>query len=318
MSTPVFLTVDTELLWRHHSAGLPIDAIFDRSIDPAGVGVTHQLETLERHGLRATFFVDPMPALLFGLDVIRRIVGPIMAAGQDVQLHLHCNWTGAKLGDGGASYGRFELVEYTPAEQRALIGGAAELLVAAGAPHPVAFRAGSFGADDITLATLAELGFRYDSSHCGSARPWPSQIGLSPLQVAPCRHAGMIEVPVTVIEDRPGAVRPFQVCALSIGEMAAALDHAVAGEHGAVTIVSHGFELATRDGTRPNPLHLRRFEALCAMLADRRDVLPTVTFGAQPDLALDRDDRPLGPSRMRTGWRQAQQLWSNMVSERAA
>lgn len=318
MPTPVFLTVDTELLWRHHVAGLPIAEIFDRSIDPAGVGVAHQLETLSRYSLRATFFVDPMPALLFGLDPIRRIVDPILDAGQDVQLHLHCNWTGATLGDRGMSYGKFELVEYGPSEQRDLIGGAAELLIATGAPPPVAFRAGSFGANDDTLAALADLGFRYDSSHCGSARPWPSTIGLSPLQIAPIRHAGMVEVPVTVIEDRPGAVRPFQICALSIGEMAAALDHAAAEEHGAVNIVSHSFELATRDGTRPHALHIRRFEALCALLADRRDMLPTKTFGEQPELALDRDDRPLGPSRMRTGWRQAQQLWSNMVRERAA
>jgi hypothetical protein len=35
-------------------------------------------------------------------------------------------------------------------------------------------------------------------------------------------------------------------------------------------------------------------------------------------MPLGRDDRPLGPSLLRTGLRQAQQLWSNLVAERAA
>lgn len=318
MPTPVFLTIDTELAWRHHAAGLDLADIFERSIEPAGVGVGHQLARLREHGLKAVFFVDPMPALIFGLDVIKRIVAPILAAGQDVQLHLHANWTGAKRGDGGARHGRFELVEYPPAAQRDLIGGAADLLRAAGAPAPVAFRAGSFGADDDTLRALADLGIAYDSSHNGAAVEWPSRIGLPPDRIAPCRHAGVIEVPVTVIEDRPGAWRPFQLCAMSIGEMAATLDHAAANGHGAVTIVSHSFELAVRDGTRPNALHVRRFDALCRLLADRAAVLPTATFGERPALALAAADRPLGPSAMRTGWRQAQQLWSNVVHERAA
>lgn len=318
MPTPVFLTVDTELVWRHHAAGLPLAKLVARSIDPAGVGIAYQLRELARHGLKATFFVDPMPAMVFGLDVIRRIVAAILDAGQDVQLHCHPNWTRARSGDGGVAYAPFEITQYTPSEQRDLIAGAAELLVAAGAPPPVAFRAGSFAADDNTLAALAANGIRYDSSHNGAEAPWPSQIALPAHQIAPIRHGGVIQVPVTVIHDLPGAFRPFQVCAMSAGEMQAALDHAVTHDHAAVTIVSHGFELATRDGTRPNTLHLSRFTTLCETLATRRAELPTATFGECPDLPLGRDDRPLPPSYLRTGWRQAQQLWSNVVTERAA
>jgi hypothetical protein len=57
---------------------------------------------------------------------------------------------------------------------------------------------------------------------------------------------------------------------------------------------------------------------LCALLAERRDLLPTSWFRDAPDLPLDRDDRPLGPARLRTAKRQVQQLWSNWVEERAA
>lgn len=318
MTTPIFLTVDTELMWRHHSDGLAGPEIFARSLEPAGVGVSYQLETLARHDLKACFFVDPMPALTFGLAPVKRIVDTILAAGQEVQLHLHPNWTGAVAGDRGARASRFELMEYGFADQFDLISGARDLLVAAGAPNPIAFRAGSYSANDDTLRVLAKLGFTYDSSHNASEQKSTSAIALPALQIAPLEYEGLIEVPVTLIHERADTLRNFQICALSAGEMRAALDHARSNDHAAVTVVSHSFELANRAGTRPNAVHVRRFEALCALLAERADAMPTQHFADRPVLRLGQDDLPLGPDSIRTTWRQAEQLWSNMVAERAA
>jgi hypothetical protein len=318
MPTRVFLTVDTELMWRHHTAGLDAATIVQRSLEPADVGVGWQLAKLAAHRLKACFFVDPMPALVYGLDPIKRVVGSILEAGQEVQLHLHPNWTGAHAGDRGATYGPFELIDYSLAEQVELISGAADMLTAAGAPDPIAFRSGSYSASDDTLAALAQLEFVYDSSHNGSEHPWPSAIGLEPRQIAPVLHRGVIEVPVTLIEDQKGHLRHFQICALSAAEMKAALDHAVREDHAAVTVVSHGFELANRAGTRANAVHVRRFEALCRMLAERRGALETAHFADRPEMELGRADSPLAPSVLRTRLRQAEQLWSNWVEERAA
>ncbi|WP_326523487.1 polysaccharide deacetylase family protein [Sphingomonas sp.] len=317
MATPVFLTIDTELMWRHHAAGLASADIVARSLEPAGVGVGYQLAMLKRYGLKATFFVDPMPALVHGRDHVARVVEAILAAGQEVQLHLHPNWTAASAEDRTA-HARFEMIEYSAHEQRGLLEQARDLLTACGAPPPVAFRAGSYAANDDTLAALTALGFTYDSSHNGAHHPWPSAVSLPVRQIAPVVHRGLIEVPVTLIEDRAGRLRHFQLCALSIAEMRAALDHAGARDHAAVTIVSHGFELANRAGTRANAVHLRRFTGLCALLADRAQDMPTAHFADRPALRLGRDDRPLGPSLWRTRWRQAEQLWSNLVAERAA
>jgi hypothetical protein len=316
--TRVFLTIDTELSWRHHAAGLDIDTIVQRSLEPAGVGVAWQLEQLKRHRLKACFFVDPMPAMVYGLDWVKRVVGAILEAGQEVQLHLHPNWTRAKAGDGGTHYAAFELIDYDFNEQIELLVGAADLLTAAGAPDPIAFRAGSYSASDDTLGALAELGFVYDSSHNGAEHPWPSAIGLPSRQISPVAHRGVIEVPVTLIEDRAGHLRHFQICALSSAEMGAALDHAARRRHTAVTVVGHGFELANRAGTRANHIHVRRFAQLCEMLADHAPSLITCHFADRPNLALGQNDRPLKPSILRTGLRQAEQLWSNLVEERAA
>ncbi|WP_375403702.1 polysaccharide deacetylase [uncultured Sphingomonas sp.] len=315
--TLAFLTIDTEFAWRHHQAGYGCDEIYRRSIEPAGVGIGHQLARLAEHRLKACFFVDPMSALTYGLDHVRRIVDTVSSAGQEVQLHLHPNWCAARPDDRGEVNVRHELRDYAPSEQRSLIAGAVELLVAAGAPSPVAFRAGSYAADDWTLAALGELGLRYDSSHNGACHPWPGGIGLDARQIAPVER-GVLEVPVTVIEDAPGMLRTAQICALSAGEMRATIAHAAMNQHAAVTIVGHSFELANRAGTRPNTVHVRRFEALCETLDELRDTVPTTHFGDRPAMELGRDDLPLGPNRFRKRWRQAEQLWSNWVEERAA
>ncbi len=316
--TPVFLTVDTELMWRHHCARLPLAEQVARSIEPAGVGVGYQLAMLARHGLKACFFVDPMPAAIHGVEVVRGIVAPILAAGQEVQLHLHPNWMGAAVGDGGVAHGVFELVDLDRDAQQALLARAIDWLVEAGCERPVAFRAGSYAANDDTIDALAALDIDYDSSHNGSAHPWPSGLSLPPTRIAPTRHRGLVECPVTLIEEAPGRLRHFQICALSVGEMRAALDHAAHEDHAAVTIVSHGFELANRSGIAANAVHVRRFEALCAMLAERRDTLPTAWYRDRPALRLGQDDCPLPADRLRTARRRAEQLWSNLIAERAA
>lgn len=315
--TPVFLTIDTELMWRHHAAGLDAAAVVARSLEPAGVGIGYQLDRLAAHGLKATFFVDPMPARLYGVEPFRRLVEAILSAGQEVQLHLHPNWSGAALDNRTAAAG-FELIDHDRAGQQALLEEARDWLMQAGAPPPAAFRAGSYSADDDTIDSLAALGFAFDSSHNGSEHPWPSAIGLPAGQIAPVAYRGLVEVPVTLIEDRAGRLRHFQICALSLREMRAALGHAAANRHAAVTIVSHGFELANRGGTRINRVHRARFEGLCALLAEKTDRLPTVHFADRPALRLGQDDRPLGPDPIRTGLRRAEQLWSNWVEERAA
>ncbi|MEG8052493.1 hypothetical protein QP185_03120 [Sphingomonas aerolata] len=95
-----------------------------------------------------------------------------------------------------------------------------------------------------------------------------------------------------------------------------ALEHAAARGHVAATIVGRGFELADRQGTRANAVHVRRFEALCATLAELRTDLPTRHFRDRPPLATrPATNRWRDP--IRQGLRQAEQLWSNWVEERA-
>ena len=314
MATRVLLTVDTELAWGPYRRGAPWQENLERSFDPAGVGVPWQLARLAEHGLKACFFVDPMPALVYGLEPVRRMIQPILAAGQEVQLHLHPVWQSAA--EGVAEGAGFELTDFIADDQSDLIETARDLLVEAGAPTPVAFRAGSYAANADTLAALRESGIRYDSSHNGSHHPNPSDLPLEREAMAPVEVNGLIEVPVTQIEDAPGRLRHLQLCAVSSEEMEDALAYAAEERHPTVTIVSHGFELASRDGRRPNRTLCRRFERLCEYLACRRATLPTAWFTDLGDAPLGREVRPLPARGTRRARRLAEQLWANAVYER--
>jgi hypothetical protein len=315
MATRVLLTVDTELRWRHYAAGASWRDNVALSFDPAGVGVSWQLELLARHDLSACFFVDPMPAEVYGLEPVQAMVAPILAAGQEVQLHLHPCWRG--VADGREDGEGFELSGFTIAEQTEMVATARRLLIEAGALPPVAFRSGSFAANLDTLAAVAEAGIRFDSSHNGSEHPWPSALPLDAAQIAPVMLGGVVEVPVTLIEDAPGSLRPLQLCAVSGEEMEAALLYAEAEGHPLVTIVSHSFEFASRDGLRANRTLSRRFERLCAFLDAERTRFPTARFDTLGDVPLDGVARPLPAQRFRTARRVAEQIWSNAVYERA-
>lgn len=312
--TRVLLTVDTELTWGPYRRGAGWRENLACSFDPAGVGVPWQLELLREHGLKACFFVDPMPAEVYGIEPIRRMVEPILEAGQEVQLHLHPCWQ--SIAEGVVEGANFELTCFGADDQRDLIEMARDLLIEAGAPAPIAFRAGSYAADVHTLEALRSLGIAYDSSHNGSHHPWPSALPLAPAQIGPVSVAGVIEIPVSQIEDAPGRLRHLQLCAVSGEELQSALLHAADEAHEIVTIVSHSFELASRDGARPNRTLCRRFEALCAFLADQADSLPTAHFGDLEGLVLAGDASPLPPRSLRTARRMVAQLWANAVYER--
>ncbi len=316
--TRVFLTVDTELSLGSHQRGLSPEANLAQSIfgeTPEGAfGIGWQIERLNRHGLKAVYFVDPVPAALFGSDVLKRIVAPILDGGHEVQLHIHTEWLRfldhSPVGDRRGEH----IGDFDEDDQVALIGWAAELLTAAGAPNPVAFRAGNFGADDRTLAALARLGIAWDSSFNGAYLGDPCRIGLPATQLDPVSRLGVSELPVTLLFDRPNHRRPAQLCAISYGEMAAALDHALTARHSAFNVVLHSFELISRDRRRANHAVVQRFEQLCERLSGLASTVPTTGF-RDLELPAPIGATPLPASLLRTGHRAVEQALATLRYE---
>jgi hypothetical protein len=270
--TRAIISFDTELSAGLYQRGADARANFESSIlgrcREGDYGIHFQMDMLERHGLTGVYFVDPMPALVYGPEIIDRIVEPILARGHEVQLHIHTEWLAfARFNPVGRHTGR-NIGDFPLAAQKKLIGLARDILVGAGAPRPTAFRAGNFGANDDTLRALAALGFRFDSSFNGAWRAHGCAISLDPGNLAMREHQGVIEVPVSGLMDRVGSFRPAQLCAMSEEEMRDALGHSAASGAIQFSAFSHSFELLSRDRAVPNGLAIARMEALCRAVAE--------------------------------------------------
>ena len=312
--TSALITIDTELSAGRQAEGMPIALNFDCSfagrVDGRDYGVGWLMEKMAAHGIKGVFMIDPMPGLVHGPEIVERMVHPVLEGGHAVEVHIHTEWLqwakdSPVEGRTGRNIGDFPLED-----QIKLIGWARDALMRAGAPAPTAFRAGNFGANDDTLRALAALGLRWDSSFNADYTEHGCRITLPQETIDPVLAGGVMEAPVAGIFDRPGHFRPAQNCALSATEMALGLDHAArTGAHSFV-IVTHSFEMLSRDRQRPNLTVMKRCEALCRAIEEHPDVRAT-TFADLPDPAAARSmPTRLPPSPLRTWSRIAQQAYA--------
>lgn len=300
-----YITIDTEYsssMVRDRGASCRaenfVSAIAGQT-EQGAFGVAHKLDQFDRFGQKGVFFVDPMPALVWGVAAIEDVVGPIVARGHDVQLHIHTEWL--ELAGAvhplrralGIATGR-NIKDFAFEQQCTLVDWARAQLIAAGAPPPVAFRAGNYGACDATLRALAACGIGYDTSHTPGIVGGDCAISLGPEDRIPLRHQGVIEVPVDCIATMTGGLRHAQITALSAREMTQALRHSRNAGAQSFTLVSHSFELINRKNGTVNWIVQRRFERLCEAIAQMRGV-HTGTYGDDPPQVLDLDQQAVLP-----------------------
>ena len=320
--THVLITIDAELSSSREIAGMPVEQnlaqqYFGR-VDTGGFGVTWLMDQMARRDIKGVFFVDPMAGMVHGQSLVDRMIAPILANNHDVQIHIHTEWLNrAKDSPVSGRTGR-NIGDFSLDDQVSLIGWARDALVRAGAPSPTAFRAGNFGANDDTLRALARLGLQWDSSYNADYAKGECRIGIAQDCIEPIAIGNVWEIPIAGLWDTPGHFRPAQVCAISSAEMRAALHHAAATQAHSFVAVTHSFEMLSRDRRRLNPIVMNRFKAMCDTVARHPDLIPATfknivppAFRASRD-ALSR----LGPSRVRTFARMAEQGFANLWFER--
>lgn len=250
------------------------------------------LEVLQQHGLRGVFFVEPLFAARFGQEYLERVVSLIAQAGQDVQLHLHPEWTDeirpALLDD--VSVKRQHLIQYSFEEQRRLIEFGKQAIEAASGHRVTAFRAGSYACNADTYRALEAVGIAVDSSMNEVADV--SGQGLPRLQGVPSRIGAVQSTPVTVFEDGLGRLRPAQVGACSFAEMRAALLDAEARGLPSFVIVSHNFEMLKPGSSARDVVVARRFADLCEFLARHPEKFEVGSYPEMVDVPANPPGRP--------------------------
>jgi len=282
----VYLTFDIEVWcgsWQELDARFP--PAFERYIhgrSAAGeYALPKTLEILNRHGLRGVFFVEPLFSARFGAAWLERICRLIQDAGQEIQLHLHPEWTDEiqpPVFPDKPLKKRQHLIHYDRAEQTRLVALSRELLEAAAGTPVTAFRAGSFAANRDTLAALAANGIAVDSS-LNAAYPLSGEDLRGELDLeTPQRWNGVELAPMSIFRDGLGKLRHAQIGACSFAELRQAMDDAQAQGRGQFVILSHNFELLRSGTSLPDAVVVRRFDALCRHLAAHRERLPTRGF----------------------------------------
>src|ERR1700749_4989245 len=163
----VLITIDTETHpiagnWKQDRLAGDMKRDVYGQVDGSAVGLEYQLNTLSKPGLRASFMVESLFAAVpeVGEQPLRDIVRAITAAGHDVQLHPHPEWI-PHVPDLNVPHRSHLLSAYLREEQEAIMRYASRRLEEAGAPRPVAFRAGGFAANSDTLLALKSCGIRY-------------------------------------------------------------------------------------------------------------------------------------------------------------
>lgn len=285
----VFLTFDIEVWcdgWDQLEAQFP--SKFERYVhgrsSHGSYALPETLAILQRHKLQGVFFVEPLFSARFGPRYLETIVSMIREAGQDIQLHLHPEWTNEAIEPliPDSSRKRQHLTYYTLDEQAALIAHGRRMLEQAGAPTVCAFRAGSYAANRHTYQALARNGIWLDTSLNRCFAVSGQDLREAHALDAAFTIEGVTTLPVTVLKDGFGRDRPAQVGACSAGELENALTSAQRGGVRDFVVVSHNFEMLRQASSQPDWIVVRRFERLCSFLAAHPELFSVRTF--RPDL----------------------------------
>lgn len=281
----VFITVDVEIWcdgWENIDKKFP-DAfrhyIYGKT-NNGDYGLPFQLKMLQDRNLKAVFFVEPLFAARFGAGPLQEIVGLISEYKQDIQMHMHPEWVNEARDPLllNSHTKRQHMKYYTLEEQTELIKIGKKMLENAGASNICAFRAGGFGANNDTLKALSQNHISIDSSYNYTMLGGNCEIHSDRLLNQPCRLEGLYEYPMTFYRDKTNSHRHVQLGSCSISELKYLIDESIQRKLSSLVMLSHGFELLSRDGRKSDNVVINRFEKLCDYLESNRNEVETTIF----------------------------------------
>ncbi len=155
-------------------------------------GVPLIAEKLEQYGLRGTFFVSPL-CPPDSTDTMLSNLRFLVSRGHDVELHPHPD---------SIDLSRLLLTMYSIEEREKIVQMAIDNIKLAGAPPPIAHRAGAWAIDRETLHLLPEFGIVMDSSifpeNPNSQVPLPENLVNRFVKIG-----GVYQLPITLVRRIP-------------------------------------------------------------------------------------------------------------------
>jgi hypothetical protein len=303
VKTEVCVTVDVEysiagaFAWPDRF--LPLgEKVVNCVVDGKEQGLGFILDSLDKFGMRGTFFIEPLQTAHFGDEPMGSTARRIVAAGQDLQLHLHpCwlhfrdeQWRQAGFVPNDSCAGR------TDAALDEMLQLGIDAFARWGVPRPVALRTGGFRTDRAVFRAMARAGLPLASNiSIGVFKPQEPD-----LQVWGGRTLldGVLEVPALSYRSprplRPGASawRSLAITATSKAEMENLLWQARRTGVQTVVVLTHPHEFIKRtsyryDDMRINRVNQGRLLHLLDFLQRNSDEFSAVSFGERQQAWLD-------------------------------
>lgn len=258
-------------------------------VDGRENGLGFLLDLFRDFDVPATFFVEALNTHYFGDDEMGAITRRILAAGHDVQLHVHPMWRVFRDKDWPLRVKRSSpndsLAGRTVDEVTAIIEEALDVFRRWGVPHPVALRAGNFQVDSTVYAAMSRTGLKVSSS-IGLGGHMPVEHDLRRASGFLWRHE-ILEVPVLSYRSlaiaSSASRRVLGMGTTSTWEFRSLMAAARTAGIDPIVIVIHPF-LLTKNADpqmrriRPNPIVQRRLRAFCRFLRDNSDDFEFTTF----------------------------------------
>lgn len=301
------------------------EPLFDEPVwgrtDRGSQGLGFILETLHRHGQKATFFVETASVDHFGEQPMREVCERLTAADQDVQLHVHPCWRALRDDARRPEATVDDCADLEEAVLDHLISEGCERIERWTGRRPIALRTGNFSAGRKVYRAMARAGLVYSSNVCiGVSPPRESDLNAPDGLLA---VEGIRELPATCFRDvgpvGGGRWRPMQITACSFSEMRALLEQAFAAGQTHLVLVTHPFEFikvtdARYSSIRPNRLVQRRLRKICAYIAAAENSarFEMCSFSDLEESGLSDSDAHLAGS----SWRSFLRAVQNSVNDR--
>lgn len=255
-------------------------------------GLGFLLDVFAEYGAPATFFIEALQTAYFGDEPMGRIVEEIVAAGHDVQLHLHPCWLEFRRADWRDRDGRRDdsCAGRSDAELDDMLRTGLAAFDRWGVRRPIALRTGGFETDLAVYRAMERAGLRLGSNVCRAAfEPHEEELRLSA-----GRHwiGAMLEVPVLSYRTRllkASRWRGLAITAASEAEFETLLWQMHGAGISPVVVLTHPFEFVKKSDfryshLRPNRLNQRRLRRLLEFLSRERATFDVVTFADRAPL----------------------------------
>jgi len=260
-------------------------------------GLMFILETLDRHALPGSFFLETLGARYFGVEKITELATVITRSGRhELELHLHPEWryfngddwrdelTVARANGWRPSGSVADCSEQLYGE---ILDEACATFELAAGRRPRLFRSGGLSAVEFMYPLLAQRGI-VASSSVGLAYNPSNDVSLH-LCHGQAVIEGLLEFPVTSFADlavgRWRHLRLLTITGCTFSEIRGVLECASRLQQGPVVVLTHAseFSVAVPNGSggtdyRANPVTMKRLERLCGFLAENSDRFEVTTL----------------------------------------